>query len=152
MLEEPPPIDYFTGESPEVLLEDWVPLLERAATWNGWAEEEKLLQLAGYLRGRARQEWTLLADDSKRCYSAVIEALKNRLDFGRQTLATQDFQHLRQEDSENVSDFIPKLEHTFKLAYGRDPMLRETRATLLYGQMQNGLKDELMAAPAVTEL
>ena len=49
-----------------------------------------------------------------------------------------------------MSDFICKLEHTFKLAYGRDPMLRETRAALLYGQMQNGLKDELMAAPAVS--
>ena len=145
-----PPIDYFTGESPEVLLEDWVPLLERAATWNGWTEEEKLLQLAGYLRGRARQEWMLLADDNKKCYATAIETLKNRLDFGRQALATQDFRHLRQEENENVSDFIRKLEHTFKLAYGRDPMLRETRAALLYGQMQNGSKDELMAALAVS--
>jgi len=130
-----PPIDYFTGESAEVLLEDWIPLLERAATWNGWTEEEKLLQLAGYLRGRARQEWALLADDSKKCYSTAVETLKNRLDFGQQALATQDFRHLRQEDNENVSDFIRRLEHTFKLAYGRDPMLRETRAALLYGQM-----------------
>ena len=29
-------------------------------------------------------------------------------------------------------------------------MLRETRAALLFGQMQNGLKDELMAAPAIS--
>ena len=53
-------------------------------------------------------------------------------------------------DHENVSDFILRLEHTFKLAYGRDPMLRETRAVLLFEQMLNGLKDELMAAPAVS--
>jgi len=49
-----------------------------------------------------------------------------------------------------VSDFICKLEHTFKLAYGRDLMLIETRAALLYVQMQNGLKDEFMAAPTVS--
>jgi len=91
-----PPIDYFTGESPETLLDDWVPLLEQAATWNGWMEEEKLLQLAGYIRGRAR----LLAEDSKKNYLIAIESLRNRLDFGQQALATQDFRHLRQEESE----------------------------------------------------
>ena len=128
------PIHYFTGESPEILLEDWVPLLERAATWNGWTEE-KLLKLAGYLRGRARQEWTLLVDDSKKCYSAD---LRIGWSYGRQALATQDFRHLRQEDNENMSDFIRKLEHTFKLAYSRDPMLRETRATLLLGKCKMG--------------
>jgi len=72
------------------------------------------------------------------------------LRIGCQALATQDFWHLRQEENENVSDFICKLERTFKLAYGRDPMLREIRAALLYGRMQNRLKDELMAAPAVS--
>ena len=87
--------DYFTGESPETLLDDWVSLLERAAILNGWTEEEKLLQLAGYLRERARQEWTLLGEDSKKSYSVAIELLYNRLDFGRQALATQDFLHLR---------------------------------------------------------
>jgi len=92
------------------MMEDWVPLLERAAMWNGLTEEEKLLQLAGYLKRRASQEWTLLADDSKKCYPAAIEVLKNRLDFWHQALATQDFQHLRQEDNENMSDFICKLE------------------------------------------
>jgi len=72
-------------------------------------------------RGRARQEWALLAEDSKKHYSTAIESLRNRLDFGRQALATQDFCHLRQEESKNVSDFIHRLDHTFKLAYGRDP-------------------------------
>ena len=44
-----PPIDTFTGESADVLWEDWLPIFERAAHWNNWSEEEKLLQLAGYL-------------------------------------------------------------------------------------------------------
>ena len=52
-----PPVDPFTGESKEVLWEDWLPILERAATWNGWGEEEKLLQLVGYLKGKALQEY-----------------------------------------------------------------------------------------------
>ena len=55
-----PPVDPFTGEDPEIRLDDWLPSLERAATWNEWTEEEHLLQLAGHLRGRALQEWGLL--------------------------------------------------------------------------------------------
>ncbi len=45
-----PPIDPFTGENPEVRLDDWLPALKRASTWNGWTEEERLIQLAGHLR------------------------------------------------------------------------------------------------------
>jgi len=30
-------------------------------TWNRWREEEKLLQLAGHLRGKALQEWNLIS-------------------------------------------------------------------------------------------
>ena len=48
-----PPVDSFTGEDAEITLDDWLSLLHRATEWNGWAEEEKLMQLAGYLRGRA---------------------------------------------------------------------------------------------------
>ena len=44
-----PPVDAFTGESPDILWEDWIPTLERAAVWNGWSEEEMLFQLAGHL-------------------------------------------------------------------------------------------------------
>ena len=53
-------VDVFTGENPEILLDDWLPALQRAAAWNGWTQQEYLIQLAGYLRGRARQEWSLL--------------------------------------------------------------------------------------------
>ena len=31
-----PPVEPFTGERPDVLWEDWIPTLERAAGWNGW--------------------------------------------------------------------------------------------------------------------
>ena len=48
-----PPVDFFTGEDPEVQFEDWLPTLERTAVWNGWTDEEALIQLAGHLRGRA---------------------------------------------------------------------------------------------------
>ena len=48
-----PPVDFFTGEDPEVKFEDWLPTLERTAVWNGWTDEEALIQLAGHLRGRA---------------------------------------------------------------------------------------------------
>jgi len=30
-----PPIDEFTGEDSQVTFDDWLPILERAATWNG---------------------------------------------------------------------------------------------------------------------
>ena len=51
-----PPLKVFTGEDPEVRLEDWIAGLKRDADWNDWNEEELLLQLAG----RALQEWNLL--------------------------------------------------------------------------------------------
>ena len=51
-----PPIDTFTGENCDVLWEDWLPTFERAAHWNSWSEDKKLLQVAGYLRRKALQE------------------------------------------------------------------------------------------------
>lgn len=38
-----PPVDPFTGEDSELQLDDWVPNLVRAATWNGWTDEESLM-------------------------------------------------------------------------------------------------------------
>lgn len=46
-----PPIEFFSGEDPSILRDDWLPSLERAAAWNGWMTEEKLMQLPGYLKG-----------------------------------------------------------------------------------------------------
>ena len=47
-----PPVSEFTGEDPEYQLDDWLPTLERACTWNSWTEEEKLIQLACKARPR----------------------------------------------------------------------------------------------------
>lgn len=130
-----PPIDPFTGENHEIQLDDWIPSLKRASVWNGWSEEELLLQLAGHLRGRALQEWNLLDDTSKTTYSGAIEALRIRLDSGNKTLAAQDFRHISQGDDERVADFIRHLERTFQVAYGRDRMSAEMCDALLHGQL-----------------
>ncbi len=68
-------MDWFTGEIPEIRLENWLPTLDRAATWNEWSEEEKLMNLAGHLRGRALLEWSLLESD-KESYASASLALR----------------------------------------------------------------------------
>lgn len=70
------------------------------------------------------------------------------LNWGR-TMAAQDFCHCSQGESESVSDFIRRLERTFRLANGYDKMAVETRDTLLFGKPQEGLRQHLMEAPAV---
>ena len=57
-----PPIDPYTREDPEIRFDDWWPVLQRAARWNSWTEEETLIQLAGHFRGKALQEWNLLLE------------------------------------------------------------------------------------------
>jgi len=48
-----PPINKFTAEDKCITFDDWLPILESAATCNGWSKEESLMQLAGHIRGRA---------------------------------------------------------------------------------------------------
>ena len=48
-----PPVLTFSGENLEMQLEDWLPALDRARVWNAWTLEEKMMQLAGHLTGRA---------------------------------------------------------------------------------------------------
>ena len=48
-----PPLEPFVDEGADMLFEEWLPSFERVATWNGWGEAEKLIQLAGHLRGKA---------------------------------------------------------------------------------------------------
>ena len=112
-----PPVDSFTGEDAEITLDDWLSLLHRATEWNGWAEEEKLMQLAGYLRGSAQQEWDLLLETDKRNYTRAIQALQGKLEPVNKVLVSQDFHHISQIDHESVADFIRRLKHTFKVAY-----------------------------------
>ena len=55
-----------------------------------------------------------------------------------------------QKEGEGVADFICRLERTFRVAYGRDAMSTDTHDTLLHSQLQEGLRYELMKAPAVS--
>ena len=145
-----PPVDTFTGENCDVLWEDWLPTFERAAHWNNWSEDEKLLQLAGYLRKKALQEWNLLSGTQKSSFTVATEEMQDRLDPGSKALAAQDFRHTVQSPKESVSDFIRRLEQVFRRAYGKEQMSTETRDTLLHGQLQEGLSDALIRAPAVS--
>ncbi len=145
-----PPVDPFSGENPELHLEDWLPALQRASAWYGWCEEELLLQLAGHLRGWALQEWTLLSDSDKTTMPKATEALRARLDPGSKAMAAQDFRHTTQPSEEDVASYIRRLERMFRIAYGRDGLTAETRDALLYSQLHEGLRYELMCAPAVS--
>ena len=145
-----PPVDPFNGEESGLRFEEWLPALQRAALWNGWSEADQLLQLAGHLRGKAWQEWNLLPTEEQSKMSRAIEALTTRLDPGSKSLAAQDFRHLSQRSRESVRDFVTRLEKTFRVAYGSDPMSKETREALLFAQMQEGLKYDLILAPAVS--
>ena len=116
-VEKAPPIDS-SKDSHEVLLDDWLPSLKRAATWNGWTEEEKLLQLAGYLKGRVFQEWQLIDDVEKRTFDLTVKSLHLHLDPGSKAMAAQDFRHLVQKEKEPVAEFIRRLKHAFQVAYG----------------------------------
>jgi len=121
-----PPVDLFCGSDPEIRLDDWLPTLERVAIWNNWSEEERLLQLAGHLRGRASQEWSLLSAEEKSSFAIAVEALHARLDPGRQALAAQDFRHIIQSETEGVATYITRLERAFHIAYGHEKLTAET--------------------------
>ena len=145
-----PPVEVFTGEGAGSNIDDWLPTLKRAAEWNGWSQSDLLIQFAGHLKGRAQQEWNLLSDREKASLETSVSALRSRLDTGNKVMAAQDFRHTFQEEGEKISDYIHRLEQTFRLAYGHDRMLPETRRTLLYGQMKDGLAYSLMESPAVS--
>ena len=145
-----PPIPFFSGEDPAVNVDDWLPSLERASTWNGWSMTEKVMQLPGYLKGRALQEWSLLSPTVQQDYTAAIEALRSRLDSTNRTMAAQEFRHSTQRQGESVADFIRRLEKAFQLAYGKDSLHSDTRDALLYSQLYDGLRYNLMRGPAVS--
>ena len=137
------PIPFFSGEGRTDRIEDWFPILERAAVWNGWTPEEKLMQLPGYLQGRALHEWNLLSIDQKD-YDSAKKAMLGRLDNGARVLAAHDFRHVIQKPKEPVATYILRLEHTFRMAYGHDLISTETRDMLMHSQLQEGLSYELM--------
>ena len=145
-----PPVETFQGDSRGVKFEDWLPSFERAADWNGWSDQDRLLQLAGHLRGRALQEWGLLQAIEKQTMDAAVENLQSRLDPGSRMLGALEFKHMSQMPREGVGEFITRLEKAFREAYGREPLSKETRDALLYAQLQDSLRYELVQAPAVS--
>ncbi len=118
-----------------------MPTLERAATWNRWSSEEQLMQLAGHLRGKALQEWNLICPVEKSSYQSATS------DPGGRVMAAQDFRHAIQREAETVADYLRRLE---RLAYGRDDLKSETRETMLYSQLQEGLLLSLVKSPSVS--
>lgn len=144
-----PPVNPFDGESLDVLFEDWIPSLRRAE-WNGWSERETLIQLAGHLRGRALQEWDLLAPHEKQslqeatmyCVAGLTQVAKHWLH------ETSAIQHSKKESLCQISS--AGLNSLFKLAYSQDGTSEETRGTLLHSQLQEGLHYEIMKASAVS--
>ena len=145
-----PPVDQYTGEDPDIRFDDWLPALQTAARWNGWTDEETLIQLAGHLRGKALQEWNLLVEADKATFEKAVTALREVLGPGSKVLAAQDFRHTSQNEGESVSAFIRRLERTFSIAYGADKLSPETRGAFLYGQLQEGLRHQLMRSPSVS--
>ena len=111
-------------------------MLKWAADWNEWTDDDLLLKLAGHLKERALQEGNLLPDSDREPYESAVTALRGRLDPGSPIMATHDFRHAPQEESEKRSDFITCIGHLFKFTYGRDPLSVGSQSTLLnsYGR------------------
>ena len=65
-------------------------------------------------------------------------------------MAVQDIHHIKQKDEEMVVDFLVCLERTFQIAFGHDPLIPETRDTLLHGQLQHGLNTDIIRVPAIS--
>ena len=55
-----------------------------------------------------------------------------------------------QGKKETVSEFISRLERTFKIAHGKSRMPVENKEALLYGQLQEGLLYKLVESSAVS--
>ena len=85
-----------------------------------------------------------------RTFDTAVKALQVRLDPGNKLVAAQDFRHLSQNEGEPVAKFISRLETIFKVAYGKDAMATETHEVLQYGQMQEGLRYEIIKSPAIS--
>ena len=118
-----PPVDPFTGEEPEIRLDDWLPSLKRAATWNEWMERGAPSAAGGTpVVGVPYKSGSLLEEASRETYQTAVESLRLHIDPSSHTLAARDFRHITQGDKEAVADFIRRLERPFRVAYGHDQM------------------------------
>ena len=95
--------------------------------------------MAGHLRGRAEAEWNL-SNDETRNFDRAIHNLREHLDPCSKVLAGQDFRRTIQSDNEAVADYVCRLEKAFRIAFGSDKLGKKTKETMLYGQLQEGLR------------
>ena len=102
------------------------------------------------MRGKALQEWSLLSDNDRSTFTIATAEMQNRLDPGSKMIAVQEFRHMTQKSKEMVTDFICRLEQAFQRVYGREHIITETRDALLQGQLQEGLRHNIVMAPAVS--
>ena len=65
-------------------------------------------------------------------------------------MAAPDFHDISQREKETVAEFIKCLRHSFQLACGQDGIQPEMRNTLLHGQFEEGLKQNLIEATEVS--
>jgi len=63
---------FFSGEDPEVCLDNWFPSLQHASQWNNWITEEQLVQLASHRKGHALAEWNLLSGDEVKSLETTV--------------------------------------------------------------------------------
>ena len=101
-----PPVEPFSAEDMDEHWDEWLPTFERAAEWNSWTDAERLIQLAGHLRGKARQEFSLLTPDEKSTFAKTKISMRGKLEVESKALAAQDFRHSTQGTQESVSDYI----------------------------------------------
>ena len=89
----------------------------------------------------------MLSPDEKKDYETAKRSLLARLDTSASVLAAHYF---GQKDKEPVANYVFRLEHTFQVAYGKEPISTETRDMLTHSQLQEGLSYELMQSPVVS--
>ncbi len=73
-----------------------------------------------------------------------------RVDPSHKIMAAQDFRHTMQGEVECVPDFIRRIERVFRIAYNAKEISQETREAFLYGQLQEGLRNDIMQSPVVS--
>ena len=61
------------------------------------------MQFAGFLRGKALQEWSLMSQSEHRTYKSAITGLKTRLHPGNKTLAVLDILDISHKRNPRVS-------------------------------------------------
>ena len=91
----------------------------------------------------------MLDEEKKGTYQTATQALRIQLDPGNRVLAAQDFRHAMQKDGESVADYVRRLERYFQIAYGWDKLSMETKETILFEQLQEGLSYDVMKSPSV---